>query len=168
MLDEIAKLGMDFRGDPASALLEVLDPEQNATFRDHYLDVPFDLSRVLFITTANVTDTVPAPLRDRMEIIPLAGYTEEEKIRIAQTHLVPKQAREHGLEPEKVIAFEPESLRLLARGYTREAGARDLQGGIAPALRGGAPAAPGGPAGPARVPPGPRSPVLGGPAIGDG
>src|SRR5207249_3407319 len=113
MLDEIDKLGMDFRGDPAAALLEVLDPEQNATFRDHYLDVPFDLSRVLFITTANVTDTVPAPLRDRMEIIPLAGYTEEEKIRIAQTHLVPKQAREHGLEPERVITFEPEALRLL-------------------------------------------------------
>src|SRR5919198_1432030 len=97
MLDEVDKLGMDFRGDPASALLEVLDPEQNATFRDHYLDVPFDLSRILFVTTANVVDTVPAPLRDRMEIIHLAGYTEEEKITIAQKHLVPKQAAEHGL-----------------------------------------------------------------------
>src|SRR5437667_330759 len=129
------RIGMPFRGNPAAALLEVLDPEQNATFRDHYLDVPFDLSRVLFITTANVTDTVPAPLRDRMEIIPLAGYTEEEKIRIAQTHLVPKQAREHGLEPEKVIAFEPEALRLLARGYTREAGVRNLEREIASVCR---------------------------------
>src|SRR5207247_2505996 len=119
MLDEIHKLGMDFRGDPASALLQVLDPEQNATFRDHYLDVPFDLSRVLFITTANVMDTVPAPLRDRMEVLPLAGYTEEEKIRIAQTHLVPKQAREHGLEPDKATAFEPEALRRPARGSPR-------------------------------------------------
>jgi ATP-dependent Lon protease len=135
MLDEIDKLGMDFRGDPASALLEVLDPEQNATFRDHYLDVPFDLSRVLFITTANVLDTVPAPLRDRMEVLPLAGYTEEEKIRIAQTHLVPKQAREHGLEPDKAIAFEPEALRLLARGYTREAGVRNLEREIAAVCR---------------------------------
>src|SRR5438094_808654 len=135
MLDEIDKLGMDFRGDPASALLEVLDPEQNATFRDHYLDVPFDLSRVLFITTANVADTVPAPLRDRMEVIPLAGYTEEEKIRIAQTHLVPKQAREHGLLPDTAIAFEPEALRLLARGYTREAGVRNLEREIASVCR---------------------------------
>src|SRR5213079_2620226 len=135
MLDEIDKLGMDFRGDPASALLEVLDPEQNATFRDHYLDVPFDLSRVLFITTANVIDTVPAPLRDRMEVLPLAGYTEEEKVRIAQTHLVPKQAREHGLEPGTDIVFEPESLRLLARGYTREAGVRSLEREIASVCR---------------------------------
>ena len=127
MLDEIDKLGMDFRGDPASALLEVLDPEQNNTFRDHYLDVAFDLSRVLFITTANVMDTVPAPLRDRMEIIPLAGYTEEEKVAIARRHLVPRQARDHGLTPEQDVEFTPEALRLLARGYTREAGVRSLE-----------------------------------------
>jgi ATP-dependent Lon protease len=135
MLDEIDKLGADFRGDPASALLEVLDPEQNATFRDHYLDVPFDLSRILFITTANVIDAVPAPLRDRMEVIPLAGYTEEEKVRIAQTHLVPKQAREHGLVVGQDVDFTPESLRLLARGYTREAGVRNLEREIASICR---------------------------------
>src|SRR2546429_967460 len=135
MLDEVDKLGMDFRGDPASALLEVLDPEQNATFRDHYLDVPFDLSRVLFITTANVMDTVPAPLRDRMELINLAGYTEEEKVAIAQRHLVPKQACEHGLASGTDIAFEPEALRLLARGYTREAGVRSLEREIASVCR---------------------------------
>src|SRR5437870_3937418 len=135
MLDEIDKLGMDFRGDPASALLEVLDPEQNVSFRDHYLDLAFDLSRVLFITTANVTDTVAPALRDRMEIIPLAGYTEEEKIAIAQQHLVPKQAREHGLGPAVDIEFTPEALRLLARGYTREAGVRNLEREIASVCR---------------------------------
>jgi ATP-dependent Lon protease len=135
MLDEIDKLGMDFRGDPASALLEVLDPEQNVSFRDHYLDVAFDLSRVLFVTTANVIDTVPPALRDRMEIIPLAGYTEEEKIAIAQRHLVPKEAREHGLDPDTDITFTPEALRLLARGYTREAGVRNLEREIASVCR---------------------------------
>ncbi|MBM3220962.1 MAG: endopeptidase La [Candidatus Rokubacteria bacterium] len=135
MLDEIDKLGMDFRGDPASALLEVLDPEQNGTFRDHYLDVAFDLSRVLFVTTANVMDTVPPPLRDRMEIIPLAGYTEEEKIAIAQKHLVPKQATEHGLVAGEDVTFTPEALRLLARGYTREAGVRNLEREIASVCR---------------------------------
>src|SRR5499426_3547213 len=132
MLDEI---GMDFRGDPASALLEVLDPEQNVAFRDHYLDVAFDLSRVLFVTTANVIDTVPPALRDRMEIITLAGYTEEEKIAIARRHLVPKEAREHGLDPDTDIAFMPEALRLLARGYTREAGVRNLEREIASVCR---------------------------------
>ena len=135
MLDEIDKLGMDFRGDPASALLEVLDPEQNATFRDHYLDVPFDLSRILFITTANVIDAVPAPLRDRMEVIHLAGYTEDEKLRIAQHHLVPKQLREHGLDPDVDVTFTPEALRLLARSYTREAGVRNLEREIASVCR---------------------------------
>ena len=135
MLDEIDKLGMDFRGDPASALLEVLDPEQNGTFRDHYLDVAFDLSRVLFVTTANVLDTVPAPLRDRMEIIHLAGYTEEEKIGIAQKHLVPKQATEHGLTAGVDVTFTPGALRLLARGYTREAGVRNLEREIASVCR---------------------------------
>jgi len=135
MLDEIDKLGMDFRGDPASALLEVLDPEQNATFRDHYLDVAFDLSRVLFITTANVMDTVPAPLRDRMEVIPLAGYTEEEKVSIAHKHLVPKQTAEHGLVDGTDVVFTAEALRLLARGYTREAGVRNLEREIAHVCR---------------------------------
>jgi ATP-dependent Lon protease len=126
---------MDFRGDPASALLEVLDPEQNAAFRDHYLDVPFDLSRVLFITTANVIDTVPAPLRDRMEIIHLAGYTEEEKVAIARRHLVPRQARDHGLAPGEDVEFTSEALRLLTRGYTREAGVRSLEREIASVCR---------------------------------
>src|SRR5216683_8284396 len=135
MLDEIDKLGMDFRGDPASALLEVLDPEQNVSFRDHYVDVAFDLSRVLFITTANVTDAVAPALRDRMEIIEIAGYTEEEKIRIARKHLVPKQVIDHGLGPAVDIEFTPEALRLLARGYTREAGVRNLEREIASVCR---------------------------------
>jgi ATP-dependent Lon protease len=126
MLDEIDKLGRDFRGDPASALLETLDPEQNNTFRDNYLDQPFDLSKVLFICTANQLDTIPAPLLDRMEIIELTGYTEEEKVAIAGTYLVPRQVKENGLQPEQ-IEFPTESVALVARHYTREAGVRRLE-----------------------------------------
>jgi ATP-dependent Lon protease len=134
VLDEVDKLGKDFRGDPSSALLEVLDPAQNHAFLDLYLDIPFDLSRVMFVATANVLSSIPGPLRDRMEVIELPGYIEEEKLRIAQRHLLPRQAAEHGLEPAR-LKLPPATLRALIRGWTREAGVRGLDKAIAALCR---------------------------------
>jgi ATP-dependent Lon protease len=134
LIDEIDKMGADFRGDPASAMLEVLDPEQNKNFRDHYLDLPFDLSKTLFICTANTLDTIPAPLLDRMDVIQLSGYTEDEKFGIAKRYLVPKQIEAHGLGGD-VVTITDKALRLLIREYTREAGVRNLERRLADVLR---------------------------------
>jgi len=135
MLDEIDKVGSDFRGDPSSALLEVLDPEQNFSFSDHYLDVPFDLSKVMFITTANILDTIPPALRDRMEVLQLLGYTLDEKIKIANRYLIPRQRRAHGLKAGQ-ISFTKGAVRHIISGYTREAGLRNLEREIATVCRG--------------------------------
>lgn len=134
LFDEVDKIGADFRGDPASALLEVLDPEQNKEFMDHYLEIPFDLSQVMFITTANTTESIPRPLLDRMELIAVSGYTEEEKVKIAQKYLIPKQIKEHGLD-EKNLSLSEGGIRSLINDYTRESGVRNLEREIAKVCR---------------------------------
>src|SRR5262249_36144547 len=132
--DEVDKLGRDYRGDPAAALLEILDPAQNNAFRDNYLDLPFDLSRVLFVTTANTTDTIPGPLLDRMELIRLSGYSEEEKMQIARRYLLPRQLSEAGRKPEQ-MTLPDETLRRVISRYTREAGVRQLERALGKAAR---------------------------------
>jgi ATP-dependent Lon protease len=134
MMDEVDKIGADWRGDPSSALLEVLDPEQNKDFRDNYLDVPFDLSKVMFITTANQLETVPPPLLDRMEVLHLPGYTEYEKLKIAQKYLIPKEISANALKPEELV-IEEEALRGIIKDYTREAGVRNVEREIANVCR---------------------------------
>ena len=134
MLDEVDKVGMDFRGDPSAALLEVLDPEQNSTFTDHYLGVPFDLTEVMFVTTANLMDPILPALRDRMEVIDIPGYTEEEKLGIAQKYLIPRQMNEHGIT-EKHIRVSETAIRHVITHYTREAGVRNLEREVANLMR---------------------------------
>ena len=134
MLDEVDKMSMDFRGDPSAALLEVLDPEQNWEFSDHYLEVPYDLSQVLFITTANIAETISPPLRDRMEIIRITGYTEQEKVQIAERHLVPRQLDQHSLDANE-LEIPRETIVAMLHGYTREAGVRQLDRTIAEVAR---------------------------------
>ena len=135
MLDEVDKIGHDFRGDPAAALLEVLDPEQNNTFADHYLEIPYDLSNVMFVATANVADPIPPPLRDRMEILEIPGYTRREKLAIARQHLIPKQLEEHGITTEQ-LEITDAALDEIIDHYTREAGVRTLERQIASVIRG--------------------------------
>jgi ATP-dependent Lon protease len=162
MLDEIDKLGAGIQGDPGAALLEVLDPEQNNTFRDNYLGVPFDLSRVAFITTANMLDTVPGPLRDRMEIISLAGYTADEKLEIAHRYLVRRQMEANGLKPGQV-EIDDDALRDIVQNYTREAGVRSLERQIGQALRNAAVRIAEGQSGPIRITRGDLTAILGAP-----
>ncbi len=164
MMDEVDKIGADFRGDPSSALLEVLDPEQNNSFRDHYLGVPFDLSNVMFITTANLTDTIQPAFLDRMEVIHLSGYTEDEKLEIAKRHIVPKQLEEHGLNPEHLV-FTDRAIKTLINSYTREAGLRNLEREIASIARKVARKAAEGQTGTTRVTPSSIPKFLGAPKV---